>query len=202
MKAGEAKNGPLGSRRVISDGGIKHLVPFPSPSSRPGIVTSNQSCISRTPPRAQLRQGTMGQTAPLACRTTKNHPSAPQSRRFFGDSMLDFSSATQRGQSSCRVASCACRRSRPLSPEGHRGQWAAALGRLAASESLCRGDYRSITSPVVAKGLSAVKQSPTAFQSAAAPASGLLRSVDLGLPFSQRSRPDPHCCLARGQSED
>lgn len=184
MKAGEAKNGSLGSGRVISDGGIKHRVPFPSLSNRPGIVTSNQSCIRSTPPRAQLRQGTMGQTSPLACRKNEEPPIHP--RNLDGSlaaACLTSAWPLRGGKAAAESQAVHADPPAPCHPKANAANGRPHLAAWLRAESLCWGDCRSITSPVVAKGLSAVKPSPTAFQSAAAPAPGRLRSVELGLAF-------------------
>jgi hypothetical protein len=67
---------------------------------------------------------------------------ATQSGRLFGSSTLAIKSTSHRRTNWLQRSSCACRPSRPLSPEGLRGQWAAAPGRLAAGESLSWGDLQ------------------------------------------------------------
>jgi hypothetical protein len=104
----------------------------PPLSSRPASVTSNQYCI---PPRRTALARHRGPTSPLACR--KHHP--PNLSSFLAAACLPRARPLRGGQAGCRVASCACRRSRPLSPGGRRGQWAAAPGRLAVERVAAPG---------------------------------------------------------------
>jgi hypothetical protein len=150
-------------------------VPFPSPSSRPGIVTSNQSRIRSTPPAHSSGKVPWAKTSPLACRQNEEPPIHPPNLDgSFAAACLTSAWPLRGGKAAAESQAVHADPPAPCHPKASTANGRPHLTAWLRASRCAGGDGRSITSPVVAKGLSAVEQSPTAFQSAAAPAPGRL----------------------------